>query len=64
MNGGNYCCEHLENLSYDILKSNASDNQKQLSDLLYNAKIQHVISTEASKNDKSYKYLKLYLKFF
>lgn len=60
MNGGNYCCKHLEILSYDILKCNASDNQKQLNDLLYDAKIEHVISTKASKNDKNYKYLKLY----
>lgn len=54
MNGGNYCCKHLENLSYDILKSNASDNQKQLSDLLYSAKINR-ISSEDNKNDKNYK---------
>ncbi|VVC29405.1 Hypothetical protein CINCED_3A004605 [Cinara cedri] len=54
MNGGNYCCKHLENLSYDILKSNTSDNQKQLSDILYNAKIQHIVSTDDSKNDKNY----------
>eukprot|EP00102_Acyrthosiphon_pisum_P022745 XP_016659955.1 PREDICTED: uncharacterized protein LOC100572574 isoform X2 [Acyrthosiphon pisum] len=57
MNGGNYCCKHLENLSYDILKSNASDNQKQLSDILNNAKI-HQISTEDIKNDKNYNYKK------
>jgi len=54
MNGGNYCCKHLENLSYDILKSNVSDNQKQLSDILYDAKMHH-ISTEDNKNDKNYK---------
>ncbi|XP_025423412.1 uncharacterized protein LOC112692827 isoform X2 [Sipha flava] len=38
MNGGNYCCKHLENLRHEILKSNASDNQKQISDILCNAK--------------------------
>lgn len=54
MNGGNYCCKHLENLRCEILKSNASDNQRQLSDILYNAKI-HQISTEDSNNDNDYK---------
>jgi len=54
MNGGNYCCIHLKNLSYDILKSNANDNQKQLSDILHNAKI-HQISTDDNKNDKNNK---------
>lgn len=56
MNGGNYCRKHLENLSYEILKSNASDNQKQLSDVLYNARIQP-LSSEDSENDKNYKYI-------
>lgn len=51
MNGGNYCCKHLENLSHEILKSNASDNQKQMSDILYNAKI----LTMDTKNYKKYK---------
>lgn len=54
MNGGNYCCKHLENLSFDILKSNASDNQKQLSDILYNAKIHHP-SAKDTKYEKNYK---------
>lgn len=54
MNEGNYCCKHLENLSYEILKSNTSDNQKQLSDILYNSKI-HQISNENSNDDKNYK---------
>jgi len=54
MNGENYCCKHLENLSSEILKSNASDNQKQLSDILNNAKI-HQIPTEDIKNNKNYK---------
>lgn len=54
MNGGNYCCKHLENLGFEILKSNASDNQKQLSDVLNNAKM-HQISTEDIKNDTNYK---------
>jgi len=51
MNGGNYCCKHLEDLNYDILKCNASDNQKQLSEILEIAKI-HQLSTEDSKNYK------------
>jgi len=50
MNDGNYCCKHLEDLSYDILKSNVNDNQKPLSNLLNGAKI-HQISTEDNKND-------------
>lgn len=54
MNGGNYCCMHLENLSFDILKSNASDNQKQLSDILHNSKIHH-LSVNDTKNEKNYK---------
>lgn len=54
MNGGNYCCKHLEDLSYDILKSNASENQKQLGDILYNAKV-HQISTKDSKHDDNFK---------
>lgn len=53
MNGGHYCCKHLKDLSYEILKSNASDNQKQLSDILDNAKI-HRISFK-NKNDTIYK---------
>ncbi|XP_015373410.1 PREDICTED: uncharacterized protein LOC107168494 isoform X2 [Diuraphis noxia] len=57
MNGGNYCCKHLESLRFEILKSNASDNQKQLSDILNNAKI-HQKSTEDIKNDKNYNYKK------
>lgn len=54
MNGGNYCCKHLEDLNYEILRSNASDNQKQLSDILYNAKI-HKLSSEDKTNYKNYK---------
>lgn len=54
MNGGNYCCKHLENLSIEILNSNSNDNQKQLSDILNSAKI-HQISIEDSKNDSNYK---------
>lgn len=54
MNGGNYCCKHLENLSFEILKSNPSDNQKQLSEILYSNTICQ-ISTENHKNDNNYK---------
>lgn len=54
MNGGNYCCKHLENLRFDILKSNASDNQKQLSDILCNSKMHHP-SVNDFKNEKNYK---------
>lgn len=54
MNGGNYCCKHLENLSREILQSNANDNQKSLSDILYNAKI-YKISTEDNKINNIYK---------
>lgn len=54
MNGGNYCCKHLENMSIEILNSNSNDNQKQLSDILNSAKI-HQISIEDSKNDNNYK---------
>ncbi|XP_025206666.1 uncharacterized protein LOC112602677 [Melanaphis sacchari] len=57
MNGGNYCCKHLKNLSHEILKSNSNDNQKQLSDILNSAKI-HQISIEDSKNDNNYNYKK------
>ncbi|XP_060841227.1 uncharacterized protein LOC132921970 [Rhopalosiphum padi] len=57
MNGGNYCCKHLENLSLEILKSNTNDNQKQLSDILNSAKI-HQISIEDRKNDNNYNYKK------
>lgn len=54
MNGGNYCCKHLENLSNDILKSNASDNQKQISHILFSAK-NNQISIEDNKSYKNYK---------
>lgn len=54
MNGGNYCCKHLENLSNDILKSNASDNQKQMSDILYNA-TNHQFSIEYTQSYTNYK---------
>jgi hypothetical protein len=53
MNGGNYCCKHLENLRHEILKSNASDNQKQISDILCNAK-NYQISMDTN-NYKNYK---------
>lgn len=54
MNGGNYCCKHLENLSCEILQSNANDNQKPLSDILHNAKI-YKSSIEDGKKDNNYK---------
>lgn len=54
MNGENYCCKHLENLSFEILKSDASDNQKQLIDILYNCKI-HNPSFKNTENGTNYK---------
>lgn len=54
MNGGNYCCKHLDTLRHEILKSEASDNQKPLSDILNNAKINQ-IPTEDNTNNKSCK---------
>lgn len=51
MNGGNYCCKHLEELSYEILKSNANDNQKKLDNIIDIAKM-HQISTEDVENYK------------
>ncbi|XP_050428792.1 uncharacterized protein LOC126838433 [Adelges cooleyi] len=59
MNGGNYCCKHLESLSNTIMKSSTSNNQKQLSDILDSAKIEEHYNTSIIEESNSNKLKKL-----